>query len=66
MPAAPLLDAALNEHGHVVPCGCGECMPPGADGVEDDVQERRAEVERARPKYLRGTALHAWNRKLTA
>lgn len=63
---SPLLDAALNGYGHVLPCGCERCMPPGADGAADDVRERRAEVETTRPKYLRGAALVAWNRKLTA
>jgi len=63
---SPLLDPAMNDRGHELACNCPDCMPPGADGAEDDAQERRAEVERARPKYLRGPALVAWNRKLTA
>ena len=66
MPAAPLCDAATNDRGHDLACTCGDCMPLGADGADDDVRDRRVEVERTHAKYLRGPALHAWNRKLTA
>ena len=69
MPAAPRFDAALNDRGHVVLCDCGECMPPGADGAEDDARDMREARAKALPKWAaaeRPAFKHAWNRKLTA
>lgn len=68
MPATPRCEVELNEHGHPVTCLCGErCMPPGADGVEDDARDLREARAKSLPKWMhRRDALFAWNRKLVA
>lgn len=66
MPAAPLLDAALNDRGHDLACACERCLPPGADGAAEDAREA-ARAEKPGPAWARRpVAIHAMKRNLTA